>query len=287
MRFDEFRLGQTLSAGPRHVSAQDLAEYTRLSGDDHPIHTDPTHPATARFGAPILQGSFGSAVAAGLWRELGVVDDTVVAALGDSWDYHRPILVGDALTLTTTVIRLERSAKGSTGVLTRYCELRDADGRLVQSGTSRVLLQAEPVAADDPVPPAVGTLAWGRALAESLGADPAFASATDSWDGTIGLRGGDAEVHLRIYRGRVIDVARRTPHGPTFTFGATDRTWADVLAADTPDFGRRLMTGQFQAGGDPYEYLRLTKVVEQVVDHAHALANRQPVTTPAPEGVPA
>src|SRR3954463_5661475 len=78
MFFEEFQVGQRYTSGTREVTAADLESFTRLSGDDHPLHTDPEYAAGTRFGEPILQGTFGFAVAGGLWSRLGLVRDSIV-----------------------------------------------------------------------------------------------------------------------------------------------------------------------------------------------------------------
>jgi acyl dehydratase len=271
MLFEDFEVGQRFTSPTRVVSDVDLAQFTALSGDDHPLHVEGPLATAGRFGRPILQGSFGAAVAAGLWSTLGLVTDSVVAALGDNWTYHRPIVVGDELNLHVLVTRL--AWRGTeNGELTRYNELRRADGKLVQSGSSTTLLAAAGRARSTNRD--VGTEAWGRSLAEELAGIDAFESAVASWDGTIGIRGDEHEIHLRLYRGRIIDVTTRAPHGPTFTVAASDRVWAEVLTAADSRFGTRLMSGDFRASGDPYEYLRLTKAVEIIVETARELSAR-------------
>ncbi|MGI6872049.1 MaoC/PaaZ C-terminal domain-containing protein [Amycolatopsis sp. 3B14] len=274
MHFEDFRVGQRFTAGPRVVTEEDLARFTALSGDDHPLHTSAEYARGTSFGEPVLQGSFGAAVAAGLWNRLGLVSASIVAATEESWTYHRPIKVGDELSLAVTIVRLQDSRGGGQGLVTRYNELRDGAGTVIQSGTATALVRAGD-GGPRPVNRDVGTVAWGKVLAEALTANPAFVSAVASWDGTIGLRGGEHEVHLRVYRGRIIDVTRRSPHGATFTFGAPDRIWADLLTAEDSRFGARLMTGEFTSSGDPYEYLRLTKALEIIVDVARDLARTE------------
>lgn len=271
MLFEEFEVGQRYVRGPRMVTDDDLRWYTKFSGDDHPLHTDPRYCAGTRFGKPILHASYGAAIAAGLWRQLGVVDDSVICAVEESWRFHHPIVVGDEITLTTTIVRLTASKDSLAGTLTRYNELSNAAGTVVQSGTARTLVQAGRSTARR-TNRDVGTPAWARALTDALQRSEAFTSAVASWDGTIGLRGSEDEIHLRVYRGRIIEVTSRAPHGATFTFGAPDHIWADVLTAADGQFERRLLSGQFESTGDQYEYLRLTKALEIIVDTARAIA---------------
>jgi acyl dehydratase/putative sterol carrier protein len=262
--FEDFAVGQHFTSGPRVVTAADLAEFTRLSGDDHPLHTD------AGGGRPILQGPFGLAVAMGLLQRMRLVGDAVIGLLDSHWHYRRPVQVGDALRLQMTVVRRRRSRRGDRGVVTRHMRLVDAEGRVVQEGTTAVLLAARG-AGPDPVARDFGTVAWGEALAARLGPGTEFAEALASWDGTIGLRAGDQEVHLRVYRGAVIEVSGRAALGATFTLEADDLSWTELVEGETNDFVRRTMAGEFGVRGNAYEYLRLTRPLHLLVDAARAL----------------
>ena len=107
---------------------------------------------------------------------------------------------------------------------------------------------------------------------QRLAADDRFAKALASWDGTIGLRAGSEEVQLRIYRGTVVEVSGRAALGATFTLEADELTWLAMVTAPANDFTRRSMRGEFSVCGNGYEYLRLTKPLNVVVDAARALA---------------
>jgi acyl dehydratase len=269
MHFEDFAVGQRFTSGPRTVTAADLTDFTRLSGDDHPIHTDPDYPAGP--GRPILQGPFGLAVAMGLLQELGLVRDAVLGLLDSHWRYRKPIEVGDELHLEMTVVRCRRTRRGDRGVVTRHMALRDTAGTVVQEGTTAVLLAARGPGAD-PVGRDFGTVAWGEALAAQLAEDPTFRESLASWDGTVGLRAGEHEVHLRVYRGAVIEVSGRAALGATFTVEADELTWTELVTAPTNEFVRRGMEGQFTVRGNGYEYLRLTRALTLVVDAARAIA---------------
>ncbi|MGH3518973.1 MAG: hypothetical protein ACRDQ7_16435, partial [Haloechinothrix sp.] len=86
---------------------------------------------------------------------------------------------------------------------------------------------------------------------------------------------GAQEVHLRVYRGRVIEVTRRAPLGATFTLGASELVWTELITGPRNDFMQRAMRGQFEVQGSGYEYLRLTKVLSVICDNARALAQQE------------
>ncbi|WP_243770054.1 MaoC/PaaZ C-terminal domain-containing protein [Amycolatopsis acidicola] len=265
MFFEEFQVGQRFTSATREVGERDLAAFTELSGDRHPLHTE----GGGRFAAPVLHGPFGLAVFLGLFHELGIMTDSVLALLDTRWRYRAPILVGDTLHFELTITRCHRTSAGDEGVVNRHVKLLNQDGVTVQEGTTAVLVRARD-SGPDPAGRAFGTVAWGEAVVERLGAE--FAAATATWDGTIGLRSGDHEVHLRIYRGRVLEVTRRTPLGATFVLGADELTWTELITGEHNDFMRRAMRGEFEVSGSGYEYLRLTKALALLVDAAREVA---------------
>lgn len=258
--FEDFTVGERFTSAARTVTEADLESFTRLSGDDHPLHAGPSG---------MLQGAFGIAVAMGLLHSLGLHGEAVLGQLDTHWAYRRPLRVGDTVHLEMTVVRCRRTSGGARGVVTRHMRLLDEQDRCVQEGTTSALFAARG-AGPDPVGRAFGTPAWGEALVARLA--PEFAEAVADWDGAVGLRAGDHEVCLRIYRGRVIEVARRAVRGPTFTVEADESTWTQLVTAPTNEFMRFAMAGRFAVRGDGYEYLRLTRPLTLLVDAARAVA---------------
>lgn len=273
MWFEDFAVGQQFTSGPREVTAQDLAEFTRCSGDDHPLHTEAANPALGGDG-PVLQGPFGIAVAMGLLQRLGISGDAVIGLLDTHWRYRKPIRVGDVLRLELTVVRCRRARRPDRGVVTRHMALVNPAGETVQEGTTAALVEARGTG-PDPAGRDFGTMAWGQAMAERLGESGEFQAALASWDGTIGLRAGADEVQLRVYRGAVIEVSPRAALGATFVLEADELTWLRTVTAPGNDFTRRCLRGEFAVRGNGYEYLRLTKPLNLLVDAARALAQLQ------------
>jgi acyl dehydratase/putative sterol carrier protein len=237
--FEDFAVGQRLDCPERKVTEDDLGPVGTVSGDV-------------------------------LAHELGLRDEPVVALLDTSWRYPGPVRAGDTLRFEVTVTRCRRRPSGAQGTVNRHVVVRDQHGERVQQGRVAVLVRARGPGVD-PVGRAFGTVAWGQALAGRLADDERFTGATASWDGTIGVRCGDDEVQLRIYKGAVLEATRRAPHGATFTVEADELTWTELLTGPRNDFTRRTMAGQFAARGDGYEYLRLTKALTVLVDIAREL----------------
>jgi putative sterol carrier protein len=193
----------------------------------------------------------------------------VQGLLDTHWDYRAPIRVGTVVRLELTIVGCRRTRGGGRGIVTRHMRLVDDDGVTLQEGTTAALVAARGEGPDR-VDRAFGTLDWARAVVDALPA--AFATTLDTWDGTIGLRAGDDEVHLRVYRGAVIDMTPRAPHGATFTLAADRRTWLELVEGPDNPFMRLAMTGRFTVTGDGYEYLRLTAALHQLADAVREVA---------------
>lgn len=250
--FEDFHVGQQVSAGADGADA----------GPGDPDSDGRRSPLTAGL-APLLT----------LVGRRDVFPDPPLRVLGLEWrDVSSPGSRA-AVQTTFTVTQCRRAAGGATGSVRWHARASDEQGRAVHEGSITVLVPVR--SADDPddgAALAFCTRPWGQALAARLADDQRFGEATATWDGSIGLRSGGDEVQLRIYRGRVVDVSARTPHGATFTVQAEPHAWVELLTGPSNDFMRRVMsTDAFDVSGSAYEYLRLTKALVLLVDAARDL----------------
>ena len=225
---------------------------------------------TARALAPLLAEAGlalpgGSVLAGAFAAELLTPSVPGAVRTGLTWSTTCPVARNDTVHTDVLVTRV------AAGTVDRYVRLLDDTGTVREHGTETWRFE-DPAAA--PAQPALDfcTAEWGELLRARLDEDRDFASSLSSWDGTIGLRCDDRELHLRIYKGRIVDVTRRTPHGATFTFVAPAHLWTEVVLAGRDEFMRRAIAGEFSSTGNGYEYLRLTKPLNIVIAHARALA---------------
>ncbi len=267
--FEDFRPGERFISEPRLVTDADLAHMIEASGDRHRLHTDAGYARDAGFAGPLLHGPFGIAAFLGWFTGSGIAADTVLAMLDSNWRYLGPIIVGDALSFEMTITRCRRSGKGDRGIVGRHVRIRNAAGTPVQEGRTAMLVRAR----DREAAPAreFFTPAWTRLVGAGLGGNEAFRRATVTWDGAFALACGEDEAHFRVYKGQVLDAGTRPPNGPDFTLVADELVWTELFTAETDEFMRRAMQGQFAVRGSAYEYLRLTKALAMTVEVARTL----------------
>jgi hypothetical protein len=145
-----------------------------------------------------------------------------------------------------------------------------ADGSVVH--TIRLQWSVADTAAGHPGIADVGSVEWGKRLAERLSKDDGFVSSVSTFDGTIGIVSGDEQVRFRIYRGKIVETARKSLDGPTFDITADERTWVELLLGEYDDYVRLAARGRFHILGSGFQYLRMTRTVRLMVTAARAMA---------------
>ena len=139
LAFDDLRLGQKWTSESRIISQSDILKFANLTGDHTPIHVDPEHAAQTPFRQVIAHGLLGLSVLAGLSSEYPKMR---TAALLDikSWQFMKPILVGDQVTVETEVIDL--AARGRRyGEVHWHRKLYNQAGEVVQQGILVTLVE--------------------------------------------------------------------------------------------------------------------------------------------------
>jgi len=131
--FDELELGDCFVSAERTLTGEDIAAFSALSGDRHPLHTDP---AWARdvgpFGAQVAQGCLTLSLATGLEFDLiGASGTAIVAFYGmDRVRFVKPVFIGDTIHIEGEVTALEPK-DATRGVVTMHQKIVNQRGEVV------------------------------------------------------------------------------------------------------------------------------------------------------------
>jgi 3-hydroxybutyryl-CoA dehydratase len=124
--FDDLEPGTRFAGEPRTVTDADIRAFAGLTGDTHPLHTDPAWAARSRFGGQVAHGLLAVSFAVG---QLGFDPERVVALRGlDDVVFKRPVPVGSELSVEG-VVEDTRALDDDHGLVTLRLRLH-ADGRL-------------------------------------------------------------------------------------------------------------------------------------------------------------
>lgn len=95
--FDQLEVGDGFETGFRTIGEDDLEGFSDLTGDHHPLHTDPEWAAGSPFGGRIAHGMLVLSYSVGL---APIDPERVVALRGfDNVVFKRPVRLGDAISL--------------------------------------------------------------------------------------------------------------------------------------------------------------------------------------------
>jgi acyl dehydratase len=139
--FEDYHVGQEFITKARTVTEPDVVNFAALSWDTNQLHTDIEFAKKSIFGERIAHGMLGIVIHSGLSQMLGIMEGTILAFMGMTWNFHLPIKIGDTLHVVQRVKEMREGAKPDRGVLTFEKELVNQKGEVVQTGTTTVLLK--------------------------------------------------------------------------------------------------------------------------------------------------
>ena len=136
--FDDFHVGQKFVSKARTITETDIINFVGVSWDHNQLHTDAEYAAGTSYGKRIAHGLLGVVAHAGLSYQL--TEDSILALLELNWKFHLPIYIGDTIYVEQTVKVMHESSTGDRGVLTFEKEVKNQENKVVQTGTTTILL---------------------------------------------------------------------------------------------------------------------------------------------------
>ncbi len=113
------------------ITAEDVAEFARLTMDTNPLHLDEAYAAKTRFGGRIAHGMLAAGlVSAVLGTQLGGP-----IYLGQTLKFVKPVRIGDTLTASAEVI----AVRGGKNIVTLKTTVVNQEGAEVLVGEATVL----------------------------------------------------------------------------------------------------------------------------------------------------
>jgi acyl dehydratase len=146
--FGEFENGQRFVTPGRTITEADVVAFAGLTGDYNPVHTDEAFASATDFGGRIAHGPMGIGIAFGLASRLDLIDGTVVALLGVTWEFRAPMRAGDTIRAVIDVVAMRAVKNPEMGLLELAIALVDRNDTTLQTGSARLLMRrSQPTAA--------------------------------------------------------------------------------------------------------------------------------------------
>ncbi len=117
------------------ISADDVAMFAKVSGDDQPLHLDASFAAKTRFKKPIAHGMLSAGlISAALGTKLA--PEFVIVYLSQQLRFRMPVSIGDTITADLEVTAVDTEKR----ILTLRTDCLNQNGDAVIKGEATVLL---------------------------------------------------------------------------------------------------------------------------------------------------
>jgi 3-hydroxybutyryl-CoA dehydratase len=145
--WNDFHEGGRWRSGDRLVSQADVDAFSGLSGDENRLHLDDDYARAAGFEGRIAQGVLGLAVATGLLNRLGLTRGTLVALLGTTWNFLRPLYPETVVHADIELRSALQTSRPDRGLVVLEAALADDAGTVYQRGEFTLLVRRRPAEA--------------------------------------------------------------------------------------------------------------------------------------------
>ena len=138
--YEDFHVGDEFVSPARTLTEADIVAFAGISGDYNQLHMDAEYAKRGRFGARIAHGLLGLTIASGLSlriKELG--EENVVAFLGLTWNYLKPVFIGDTLHVVQSVADVRETKQPGVGLVVFAAAVINQHGERVQEGEWKLL----------------------------------------------------------------------------------------------------------------------------------------------------
>jgi len=139
--FEDFEVGEEFVTLGKTVTEADVVLFAAFSGDHDPLHTDKEFcRRKTPYGEIIAHDILGMVTQAMLSHDLGITEGTTMLAfLGMTWKFLKPIRIGDTLHVKQIVVDKKETSKLGRGVITIQAQLINQLNEIIQEGTKSLL----------------------------------------------------------------------------------------------------------------------------------------------------
>jgi len=139
--FEDLEIGDRIITLGRTVTETDVVNFSGVSGDFNPLHTDAEFAADDRFGQRLAHGLCGLSLASGLIVRTNMWEGSIVAFLGLRWRFEAPLFLGDTMHVELEVTSLRETSRGDAGIVTYGIEIKNQRDEVTQRGDWDIMLK--------------------------------------------------------------------------------------------------------------------------------------------------
>lgn len=141
--FQDFSIGDEFHTPSRTITEADIVNWSYLSGDWNPVHTDEEFAKKSEFKTRIAHGPLSLGIATGLMDRIGIIEGTALALLTLTQKFNAPVYIGDTISLKMTVSQKKETRKEDRGIVTFNVNILNQNGQIVSEGTWDLLIASK------------------------------------------------------------------------------------------------------------------------------------------------
>lgn len=146
--FEDFEVGILRETQRRVVTQDDVEAFAAVSGDMNPLHLDEAYASETEFGGRIAHGLLGLSIASGLLNRSKLTSGTLLAFLGLSWEFRKPLLPGTSVRLVHRVLSVRGTRRQGRGIVVLGVRLLADPEETLQEGEFKLLVKRRETGAD-------------------------------------------------------------------------------------------------------------------------------------------
>ncbi len=143
--FEDWEVGVVFISPTRTITESDIVTFAGFSGDYSQLHTSKEYAERTIFKERAAHGLLGLAIAGGLECQTeGLCFDfqkTGIASLGWTWDFRKPIRIGDTMHMKLEMSRKRMTKNSERGILYFSGWLINQKGEVIQEGEHRLMVK--------------------------------------------------------------------------------------------------------------------------------------------------
>ncbi len=141
--YDDAKVGDAGVSPELAVTEEMINSYAALTGDYTPVHVDEEYAKTTPFGTRVAHGLLGLSLTDGL-KTQSEYRFVPGMSLGWTWDFVRPIKIGDRVHVRFRVGSMRLTSRQGWGIVMLPSELINQHGAVVQRGEHRLMIPCRP-----------------------------------------------------------------------------------------------------------------------------------------------
>jgi len=145
--YEDMDVGEEYESPARTITEADIVNFSALSGDWSPVHTDEEYCKKTPYKTRIAHGLLGLSITEGLkFRLPQFTSARYMASLYWNYKFTGPILIGDTVRIRVRIQSKRETKKPDRGIVVEYVTMLNQRDEVVQEGEHGLMVWRRPTA---------------------------------------------------------------------------------------------------------------------------------------------